>query len=56
MVERGGDSDHPALVVVNLAGLPAEVEIGGGWRSLAGGDPAPGSLEVEPWSSVWLER
>jgi glycosidase len=55
VVERGGDSDHPALVVVNLAGLPAEVEIGGGWRSLAGGDPAPGSLEVEPWSSVWLE-
>jgi len=44
-------------VAVNFGGQPAVLELGrdNGWTPLGGGPPVGASVEMAPWSSVWLD-
>ena len=54
VVEREGRGAR-ALVVTNLGGSPASVEIGRGWCSMDGGDEAAPVLEIGRWESRWFD-
>jgi len=54
-IEREGGGDL-VLIVTNLGGSAATLELGPGWRPMADAGSVIEHLEIGPWESSWLKR